>query len=423
MSSRANESRGLGVTVVVVGDELLWPGCREGHTDWLIAQLARMEIAVVAALRIRDEVDGISDALDRARQHSSAVVMTGGLGPTEDDRTRYGIAQFLDCAVAFDRDAFGIMQRQRGKRTEPSDEALRSQAMLPEGCRWLANAVGSAAGLEIENEGLHIFALPGVPGEMRRMFEEQVKPRLRTANVGQGHGGTSKLFRICGLGESAVDERLKDLYPVASRVTILIGLESIECHVQLESGSNQMDELERQFRERLGDDFLGTDHETLPVVVGRLLKDRDWTLATAESCTGGMIGAALTDVPGSSAWYRGGVVVYNDELKTDLLGVPGALLKRHGAVSEPVVRAMAAGLLRAIRADVGVAISGIAGPGGAVAGKPVGAVCGAVALGDTIESFSMQFPGDRERVRQRSVAASLDAVRRRLLHEKPLQSQ
>ena len=158
------------------------------------------------------------------------------------------------------------------------------------------------------------------------------------------------------------------------------------------------------------------------VAVGRLMVERGLTLATAESCTGGMISAAVTDLAGSSAWYRGGVVAYTDALKSDLLGVPVELLERHGAVSEAVVIAMVRGVLRVTGADLGVAISGIAGPTGAVAGKPVGTVHGAVALGDNIESFRWQFKGDRARVRQRSVAAIIDAVQRKLLHDKRLQS-
>jgi nicotinamide-nucleotide amidase len=310
-----------------------------------------------------------------------------------------------------------LRERYRKYGFELSDRQAR-QADRPEGARTLPNPVGSAPGLAVEREDRILFVLPGVPEEMKALYETEVEPALRARRPAEAPA--ARVIKVAGRTESYVDERIGDLYdrPGVS-VNVLASPAAVEILLQVEGGTEReraarLEEMDRMLSERLGRDLLGRDDETLASVVGRLLQARGRTLATAESCTAGLLSGELTRVPGSSAWFPGGVVVYSNESKVVLAGVDRGTLEAHGAVSAEVARELADGARRACGSDVGVAVTGIAGPGGGTEEKPVGTVHVAVSDADGWTGRRLRLTGDRDLVRRRSVTAALDLVRRRL---------
>ena len=367
---------------------------------------------------VEDDVGRLSRLLAAAMRDAEVVVVTGGLGPTEDDRTREALAQALESPLVRDPAMVRHIESlftARGRTPTPR-QAL--QAERPEGSAWIPNPLGSAPGVLVVRDGLVLAALPGVPAEMRVMFETTVAPAL----AGRSRVALRRrTLAIGGRPESYVDDLVRDLYHAEGvETTILASSGTVELLLTA-TGADEAQARERlasvddAMRARLGEDLIGADGETLASAVGGLLASRAQTLATAESCTAGMLGAAITAVPGSSAWYRGGFVAYADDLKTSLGAVPPELIHRHGAVSAEVARALAAGARALARADFALAITGIAGPGGGTAEKPVGLVY--IALDDGGEGAvrRLDWPGDRELIRKRAVAAALDLLRRRLL--------
>jgi nicotinamide-nucleotide amidase len=404
--------------VLAVGSELLTPGRRDTNAEWLIARLFDLGIETSWRAMIGDDVLRIAENVRAAWTHADVVLVTGGLGPTEDDRTREALAQAFDAPLSRDEEmARRIVARLTGLgRIASPRQAL--QADRPAGAAWIENPLGSAPGILIERGGRLLGALPGVPAEMKAMFDASLAPRLSS------HGGGTLVrttLRIAGRPESYVDDLVRDLYGAfGTETTILASVGSVELIVTAR-GSTGADARSRlakvagTMRDRLGPNLYGTGSETLASVVGGLLAARGATVATAESCTGGLLGGALTDVPGSSGWYRGGLVCYANDLKTSLAGVPETLLHAHGAVSEEVSRALAAAARRVGAADFGLGVTGIAGPSGGTADKPVGTVHVALDDGGLGAAVKLDWPGDRDLIRRRAVAAALDLLRRRLL--------
>jgi nicotinamide-nucleotide amidase len=347
------------------------------------------------------------------------VLVCGGLGPTADDRTREALAVALGRGLA--RDAAGeqaIRARIESVGRTPSAAQLR-QADFPEGARMLANPVGVAPGFVVEEGGGWIVALPGVPGELKAIFDASLAPLVRARH---GTGRARRVLKIAGRTESYVNERVAELLgPDSVTWTILATEGGVQLVLRAAADSDEaaraaLAALEAGIRERLGSDVYGADGETLPAVVGALLAASGRTVACAESCTAGLLAATLTEVPGSSAWFRGEIVAYADDLKSALAGVDRDLMTRHGAVSEQVAGALAAGAARVARADYGVGITGIAGPGGGTPAKPVGLVHVAVAPpAGQARARTLRTLGDRETIRRRSVTAALDELRRSLL--------
>lgn len=410
----------MNAELVTVGSELLRFGKRDGNSEWLARQLQRVGVEVTARTAVDDDLERIASVVSAAFRRADVVLITGGLGPTDDDRTREALGRALHLPLVLDESRVEQLRRLYEQYGRPLGAAETKQAQRPRGSSWIDNPLGSAAGVLVEHEGRILVALPGVPAEMRAMFSATVLPLLERAGLQPLRALTLK---IAGHTESSLDRRLRDLYAISGLdVTVLGGVEGLELYVRARSVRGRNDEaekalaeFERQTRERLGADVLGTGEEGLAAVVGALLRERGQTLATAESCTAGLLGAALTDVPESSKWYRGGVIVYADELKPLLAGVRAETLADHGAVSEAVARELAEGVRRRCGADMALALTGIAGPGGGTAEKPVGLVH--VALQDDLSSLHrrLRFIGDRDTVRRRAVTAAMDLVRRRLL--------
>jgi nicotinamide-nucleotide amidase len=366
----------------------------------------------------------VADALERC----DLLILTGGLGPTDDDVTREVVADLIGRPLEYHAHIFEGIEKRFSARGLRTPQINRRQAMVPQGAVVLPNNNGTAPGLWIEHGDKLIVLLPGPPRELKPMFEAVLQERLL------GHVGASRLFRrllrITGQSESYVEEKMQPLYarwvsaPTKITTTILASLGQIELHLtalasNADDGHRALDTAVADVRAALGRDLFSTNSETMQQVVGALLRERSFRISAAESCTGGLVMARLTEVPGSSDYVDRGVVVYSNQSKTDLLGVPAALIAAHGAVSEPVAEAMASGMVRLAHTDFAVGVTGVAGPTGGTPEKPVGMVAIAAAWMHTnaIETRvrTFNFIGGREMVRFQASQAALDMVRRWLL--------
>ncbi len=395
--------------LIMVGTEMLALGARDTNSDILKKDLATIGYEVVALSVVVDELEVLSGVVRTALSRSQLTLISGGLGPTRDDRTRAAIARALGTALRSDPLAWRSIRRwyeQRGKKPGPG---ARRQSQVPRGAESLDNPVGSAPGIWWQRRGSMLAAIPGVPSEFERMWTEQVLPRV--PKITSGFALAS--FRVGGLTEAYVDSRLADLYRRRLLdVTVLAKTGGIEVHVRGKKTDRRaaaaVTRAAAYVRRRLGRAIFAEGEETLEQVVGDRLRERGETLAVAESCTGGALGALLTQAPGSSEYFQGGIIAYSDAAKRRLLQVPAATLRRHGAASAPVVRALAEGARRRMECDWGLAITGVAGPGGGTATKPVGRVfLGLAGAGRRTLFRRLQLSGSRESIRQRAAAAAL----------------
>jgi len=406
----------MDVELIAVGTELLDLGRPDTNSEWLTDRLLRRGARVTARTAVGDDVPRIAGQVRAALDRADLVIVSGGLGPTGDDRTREAVAAAL--GVPLERDAamadalesrFRVHGRSFGDRQ-------RSQADRPRGARWLANPVGVAPGFVVDGPGAVLVVLPGVPAELRAMFDLEVAPL-----VPRGGPRARRVLKIAGRTESWVDERIRDLYAEpGATVTILARPEGIEVSLQVEGedaddATSRLEALDARIAQRVGSDLFGRDAETLAAVTGELLRRAGLTLATAESCTAGLMAGAVTEVPGASAWFRGGVIAYSDDLKVELAGVSRATLAVHGAVSAAVAAELARGARSRCAAAIGVGITGVAGPGGGTPAKPVGLVHIAVDREGGGAERELRLGGDRELIRRRAVTSALDLVRRALL--------
>ena len=393
--------------LIAVGSELLHFGRSDTNTPWIAGKLERQGIEVLTRNTVADEVDAIAAALRAAVDSADLVITTGGLGPTEDDLTRDAVA--LATGLPLTRDP--LKEDELRRRVEaygvPWTDLQARQADRPQGAEWIENRLGSADGWRLESGGTVIVALPGVPAEMIAMVEAGL---AEWAGHGEAHAHVA-ILRVAGLGEGSVDDLLRDLYrdPEVA-VTTLGAADGVE--VRLRSfNETRLEEVRVSIVERLGERLFAEDESSLAEVVGALLEARGQTLAVAESCTGGMLAAEATSVPGSSAWFRGGWVVYHNDLKLRWAAVAPEVLEAEGAVSEPVARQLAERVRIETSATWGIGITGIAGPGGGSEEKPVGLVHVALAGPRETLHWKPRWPGDRRRVRRRAVAFALDRLR------------
>jgi nicotinamide-nucleotide amidase len=374
---------------------------------------------------VGDERAELEHVLRAWLARADLVIMCGGLGPTDDDLTREVVAAVLDRPLAEDEAITAQLRARFATRNlpMPMPEINRRQAMVPRGARVIANSRGSAPGLWIDHGNQLVLLLPGPPRELRPMLTELVEGPLKERSVGSVL--VRRVVRVAGRIESDVDEKLHPLYGVWEKetppigATILASLGSIEVHVWTRAATRQAAAatLERVVGEAvdvLGPDVYSIDGRLLEAVVGDLLVERGLRIAVAESCTGGLITSRLTDVPGSSRYVDQSVVVYSNEAKTQLLDVPAELIREHGAVSEPVGLAMAEGIKVKAHAGVGVGVTGIAGPTGGSAEKPVGTVVVAAVTDSERRVRTFRFFGERELVKFQASQAALDMVRRML---------
>lgn len=408
--------------VVAVGTELLLGDIANTNAQTIGRELARIGVDCFVHTAVGDNVDRIAEAIRAALERADAVVVTGGLGPTQDDVTREAIAALVGKPLSRDDHLVReIRARFERMRREMPESNLR-QAERPEGSVSIPNPVGTAPGLLVEHDAKVIYAVPGVPSEMDRMLRAEVLPDLARRS-GEAASIVSRVIRVGGMAESAVGEALGPTWtrlgPGDVTMAFLAGGGEVRVRLTAKApseaaASERLDHVEQEVRDALGPAVVGVGDETLELIVSRLLDERGWTLACAESVTGGLISARITELPGASATFRGSVVSYATDAKSSVLGVDPALIDSHGVVSGPVACAMAAGAREAMDADVGIATTGVAGPA-ALGGKPVGTVVLAVSgpLGDA--DREVHLPGDRTTIRRIASGAALNLCRLYLL--------
>jgi nicotinamide-nucleotide amidase len=402
--------------LVMVGTEMLALGMRDTNSEYLKRELAELGYEVAQVSVVADDEALLAKVLGAAARRADLTVVGGGLGPTGDDRTRQALARALSVPLRLEARAWERVRRWYRARRRIPTRGARVQAMIPAGARSIDNPVGSAPGIWWKRRRRAIAALPGVPSEMESMWREQLRPLL---------GGTGALvpvasFSIGGLVEAEVDRRLADLYRRKDLdLTVLAKSGHIEVHVRAVGDPRRrqaaIEEAASRVRRRLGRRIFAAGGATLEQVVGERLRHRGESLAVAESCTGGLLGARITSVPGSSDYFSGGVIAYSDRVKRRALGVPAGVLRRHGAVSAAGAGALAEGARRRLGTDWAVAITGVAGPGGGTARKPVGTVyLGLAGRGRRPLSRRLRLFGDRASIRTRAAAAGLLWLHERL---------
>jgi len=405
--------------IVAVGTELLLGDTVDTNSAELGKVLAQLGVSHTARQTVGDNVERLEKALRLALSRSDVVFTIGGLGPTQDDITREGIAAALDDETVLDDQVLQGIKSKLSTRGVPFVPSQMRQAYRPVCAETIENDNGTAPGLVCRKDGKIVIALPGPSLEFMPMLEGPVRRLL--AEIGGGAVIHSRTLKIVGMGESMVEQKLGEL-TAGDRPTVAPYAKPGEVHLRLTAKASSVVEaseiiapVEARIRKRLGDAVFGGDEDTLEAVVLQLLRDRAERLAVAESCTGGGLSARITSVPGSSDVFEGGVVSYSDHVKTSLLGVRAETLDRHGAVSDQCATEMAEGARQATGADWGVSITGVAGPDGGTADKPVGLVYIGVSGPDGTVVERHGFPGTREGVRNRSVQQALTALRARLM--------
>ncbi len=403
--------------LIAVGSELLTPYRQDTNSLFLTDRLNRLGIEVLRKTIVGDDRKQIAGAFAEALRRAELVISIGGLGPTEDDQTREAAAEVLGRRLRRDEAVLREIQerfRRYGRAMAPVNER---QALVPEGAEPLPNPNGTAPGLWIEADGRLVVLLPGPPRELMPMFLGHVEPRLRE-RAGDRRLLTREL-RTTGLPEADVEQLIAPIYTRYEGVqtTLLAAPGEVQIHLrawtrQPEQAARTLDELVEQITLALGRYVFTTQGEALEEVVARLLNAHSATLALAESITGGLIAQRLTSIPGSSSYLVGGIVCYSNEVKTAWVGVPVELLRQKGAVSAEVARALAQQIRERSGAALGLGITGIAGPGGGTAEKPVGTVFVALSDGRRALERTAHFPGDRERIRWQASQLALDLIRR-----------
>ncbi|MBN1124683.1 MAG: competence/damage-inducible protein A [Sedimentisphaerales bacterium] len=402
--------------IVSIGNELLNGQTVDTNTAWLTGRLAEMGIPTVACYTMPDDVEEIIAALSQAEARADIILITGGLGPTDDDLTRHALTRFLGVELELRIDLLETIEAFFRMRDRVMVAANRIQAQLPVGTLALDNTIGTAPGIFAEKDGKLLMCLPGVPSEMKQMFDLSVGPRLQT--VGTGQVVISRKLHCFGTGESNIAQMLGDLMKRGRNplINCTCGSGAITLHVvATASDHRQAEEMIERDRTKLcdilGELVYGFDGQSLAEVIGQKLIRQKKTLVTAESCTGGLIGKLLTDVPGSSRYFKGGWITYGNEAKIRDLSVDKELFEAHGAVSEQVAIAMAENARKRGRADIAVSTTGIAGPEGGTEQKPVGLVYIGVASVAGSRGFRHVFSHTRPDIRLRAALTTLNHIR------------
>jgi len=411
------------IEILTIGDELVEGRLVDTNAPWLSARLVEAGFQVTHHQSIPDDRDMIIAALRSSAARADALLVSGGLGPTSDDITAEAAARAFDRVLELNQEALDHVVSLFARMGRRMTSNNKKQAWLPAGTTLIPNGRGTATGFCLEGEGTPIYFLPGVPHELEAMFERFVLKALRE-RFNPEHTLVSSLHTF-GLGESKVGSLLEPLtVPSPGRLRVQYRAALPEVHVRLclsgfdegdPAGLRTLETVAEEAASRLGRAVFSRQEESLAQTVIRLLKSRGETVATAESCTGGLLGATLTEVPGASAVFMGGIVSYDNRVKRQQLGVPDQLLEQYGAVSEPVTRVLAEQARRRLETTYALAITGIAGPGGGTPNKPIGTVCLGIAAPRGVSTRTVRFPGDRNRVRLFSAYAALEMLRRALI--------
>ncbi len=406
--------------IVSIGNELLLGFTVNSNAAYLGRRLAEIGVRVERVVTVGDETEAIVKALQDAFA-SDVVIATGGIGPTHDDVTVEAVAAFLGADLETRGEVLDRIRKAFEERGTPMPESSRKQARVPRGSILIDNPVGMAPGLHVKREGRHLFVLPGVPDEMRAMMESYVLPTLRP--LAKGRCTVARVLRTTGIYESALFDQLGDVGEIERlgvQVAFLPGAEGVDVRLVAEADSQEraeaiLDRAEKAVRRRIGRWIYGVAEKGLEEVVAELFFRTGKLVATAESCTGGLLANRLTDVSGSSKYFERGVVAYSNRAKVEILGVSEETLKAYGAVSGQTAVEMAQGVRRISGADLGVSTTGIAGPTGGTPEKPVGLVF--VGFSDGERSYALEYRFRRDRLfnKMRATQAALDLLRRELL--------
>lgn len=405
---------------MTIGTEMLLGDLVDTNTAWISQRLAGLGVGIYRHTTVGDNPERIVDALREAASRSDLVVTTGGLGPTSDDLTNACLSTLTGREMVEYQEAREHVDRMFAKFGREPTENNYKQALFPKGTELIPNPVGTAMGALVEWEGTLFATLPGVPSEMKSMFEATLEPLIRARSDGSI---VSKTLHFAGIGESALAQKVQEFLDATDpTVAPLAGQGKVRLRITTRAATEReaqekIEPVEKEVIARLSDYYFGEDDETLEGAVGRLLKEQEATLALAESCTGGLLAKRLTDMPGSSAYFKEGLVTYSNDSKERLLGVSHELIMEHGAVSEPVARAMAEGARTVSGADYGLSVTGIAGPDGGTEDKPVGLVF--VGISDQKGTFAEKldlsaWARSRDSIRERSANRAFDLLRLRL---------
>ena len=407
--------------IIAVGSELLTPDRVDTNSLFMTAQLNRLGIEVTRKTVVGDDLGPLRAAFEDAAKRVELIIASGGLGPTEDDRTRDAVAELLGRKMSRDPAVMGKIEARFRQLGRKMSEVNARQAMVPEGATVLENDRGTAPGLWLESGGRIFILLPGPPHELKAMFAAQVEPRL--ARLSTGVRLIARELRVAGMGESDVDQRIAPIYTryIDVQTTILTAPGEIQIHLRAwsadaQAAGKQLQEIQESIVLALGEAVFTTAGHSMEEVVARELTKHHATIATAESCTGGLLAERLTRITGSSAYFLGGVVSYSNALKSAWVDVPAEIIESRGAVSGEVAVALADGIRRRTGATLGVGITGVAGPTGGTPEKPVGTVHVAIADASGSKERGVHYPGERDRIRWQASQTALDLVRRYFLY-------
>jgi len=402
--------------IITIGDEIIQGEILDSNSAYIGDRLSGLGIEVAFKTSVGDDLKRITEAIKLSLERVDLVIATGGLGPTNDDLTKKGIVKAFKRNLVFHEDILKKVEEGFKKRGIEMPKINQNQALLPQGAKALSNQYGSAPGIFIQEGKRLFFALPGVPLEMKTIFENEILPFLKSKSSKKFT--LQKVLRTTGIVESAIYEKIEPILKFKSPVKIgfLPGFSGVDLKLRIISESDDLAhkiilEIEQKVREILNEYIYGIDQETLEEVLGKLLQNKKKTISVAESCTGGLIGAKFTNVSGSSNYFINGVITYSNEAKIELLKIPKEIIEKYGAVSEQVAILMAEGVKKISNTDYGLSATGIAGPTGGTEEKPVGLVY--IGLAHENDSFAKKFVfgGDRQAVRERTAQAALNLVR------------
>ncbi len=417
----------MNADIVIIGDEILLGIIHDTNSVFLSRRLTEFGITVRRITKVGDSTDAIAAALESACKQSDLVICCGGLGPTHDDKTRHAIAQLLETPLECDDRALIEILDMYRRINRPMSESNRIQAMIPKGTVYLSNPVGTAPGIRFKHDKAEAFALQGIPREMEALFDLHVVPWIRDWNLTAVT--MFRTIRTANVPESVLYEKTKDLideyndlFDVAFLPKITRGVDIRLTMKERPSATDVFEEPMIRWQDRINAEFhnavYGLDDERMEDAAARLLFETRKTIAVAESCTGGLLANRLTNVPGSSRYFMYGAVTYSNESKTALCGVPEELIRRHGAVSAEVAVAMAEGIRKYAGTDIGISVTGIAGPDGGTDEKPVGLVYIGLSAGEKTaihQPFNLLVPLDRLSFKKRTTQFALDVLRKYLL--------
>jgi competence/damage-inducible protein CinA-like protein len=410
----------LSAEIIAIGSELLTPQFKDTNSLYLTEQLNAIGIPVVLKAIVGDDENYLEDAVRHSLARSPILITIGGLGPTEDDVTRKVVARVLQRQLVLNDEILARLQRRFKARGVEMPANNARQALVLTGSDILENHNGTAPGLWVTAEKNHVILLPGPPHELKPMFEKSCLPRLH--DLAGGMALARCVFRTTGLPESLLDARIAPIYTKYKNPETTVLAKPGQVEVRLTARGKNQEEADRLLKELASqidhdlDEFIfARSEQSLEEVVGMYLVMKNATIATAESCTGGLLAERLTDVPGSSKYFFSGVICYSNESKMELAQIPPLMLEMQGAVSADVARGLADGIRARMNTTIGVGVTGVAGPAGGSTEKPVGTVHIAVATPTGTENRQFLFPGNREKVRWQASQAALDMVRRELM--------